>query len=110
MDEFFQRPAAITRGVLDLSADLAERLAFPCHFTRCEMPLWVSRHAPGIEDGLLMADRTTHGWKAMTVGTALDRRLVEPTLISLARAVAGWMAVHTARMRQHFSELDEHRR
>jgi hypothetical protein len=46
----------------------------------------------------------------MTIGTALHRRLVEPTLFALARAIAGWMAVHAARIRQHFSELDEHRR
>jgi hypothetical protein len=46
----------------------------------------------------------------MTVGTALHRRLVKPTLFALARAIASWMAVHTARIRQHFSELGEHRR
>jgi hypothetical protein len=46
----------------------------------------------------------------MTVGTALHRRLVEAALFALLRVVAGWMAVHTARIRQHFSELDEHRR
>jgi hypothetical protein len=44
----------------------------------------------------------------MTVGTALHRRLVEAALLTLARAVTGWMAVHTARIRQHFSKLDEH--
>jgi NADH/NAD ratio-sensing transcriptional regulator Rex len=46
----------------------------------------------------------------VTVGTALNRRLVEPTLITLARAVAGWVAVHTARIRQDFSEFGEDRR
>jgi hypothetical protein len=46
----------------------------------------------------------------MTVGTALHRRLVEATLFPLTGAIAGWMTVHATRIRQHFSELDEHRR
>jgi len=47
--------------------------------------------------------------RPVTVGTALDRRLVKPALFALARAVAGRVAVHTARIRQNFSELSEHR-
>jgi hypothetical protein len=46
----------------------------------------------------------------MTIGAPLHRRLMEAAQFALARVVAGWMAVHTARIRQHFSELDEHRR
>jgi hypothetical protein len=56
-----------------------------------------------------MANRTTHGGQTVAVGTALDRRLVGPALFALARAVAGGVAVHTARVRQDFSELSEHR-
>jgi hypothetical protein len=74
------------------------------------MPIRVSRHAPRIEVGLLVAVRTTHGRQALTVGTALDRRLVRTALFSLARAIAGRMAVDAARMRQHLSELGEYRR
>src|SRR5262249_55045649 len=101
-------PESDPRCAWDLS-DLTERLTFPRHLTRCEVPFRVARHGSGIEVGLLVADRTAHRWQAMTVGAALDRRLVEPTLFALARVVAGWMAVHAARVRQHFSELGEHR-
>ena len=65
-------------------------------------------HPAGIEIGVLVADRATHGRQPMTVGTALHRRLVKAALFALARVVAGRMAVHAARIRQHFSELDEH--
>src|SRR5919108_1561273 len=108
LNERVERAVSIARRVLDLGADLSERFAFPCHLARCELPLRVSRHAPRIEVGLLVAVRTTHGRQAMTVGTALDRRLMEATLFSLARAIAGRMAIHAARMRQHFSELGEY--
>ena len=47
---------------------------------------------------------------AMTVRAAHDRRLVQPALVALARAVAGRMAVDAARMGQHLAELGEHRR
>ena len=46
----------------------------------------------------------------MTIGTALDRRLVEPALFALVGVIAGWMTVHTARMGQHFAEFGKHRR
>src|SRR5262249_42126216 len=62
MDERFQWSPAIARGVLDLCADLSERFTFPCHLARCKLPLRIARHAGGIEVGLLVADRTTHGW------------------------------------------------
>jgi hypothetical protein len=67
----------------------------------------MARHAGGIEVGLLVADQTTHGWQAVTVGTALDRRLVEPTLFALAWAVAGGMTIHAARTRQHLAKFGE---
>src|SRR4029077_15286273 len=34
LDERFDGSVSIARGILDLGADLAERLAFPCHFAR----------------------------------------------------------------------------
>jgi hypothetical protein len=107
MYEFFQRAAAVAPGILDLSADLSERLAFPRHPTRREMPLRVARHAAGVEVGLLMADGTAHGRESKTVGAPLDRRLVESAQFTLVRPVAGRMAVDAARMGQDFAELGE---
>src|SRR5450830_329215 len=105
--EFFQRTAAVALAILDLSADLAERLSFPRHFTRCEMPFWVARHAAWLEVGMLMADGTAHGRKAKTVRPPLDRRLMEPAQFALVRAVAGGMAVDAALIGQHFPELSK---
>src|ERR1700694_4477952 len=108
MDEVFRLAAAIARGVFDLSADLRERFALPRHFARRDMPFRVTRHAAGLEVGFLVTDRTTHRLSTMTVGAALDGRLVKPALVTLARAVAGRMAVNTAWMGQHLAELGEH--
>jgi hypothetical protein len=42
MNKLFQRPAAIALAILDLRADLRERLALPRHFTRRETPCTAS--------------------------------------------------------------------
>ena len=46
----------------------------------------------------------------MSIGATLDRRLVEPAHVTLARTVAGGMTVQTARMRQHLAQFCEYRR
>src|SRR6195256_5142856 len=110
LNERVDRPVSIARGILDLGADLAERLAFPCHFTRGEMPDRVARHAGRVEVGALMADWTAQGREPKAIGSTLDRRLVEPAHVALARTVAGGVTVQTARMRQHLAQLCEYRR
>ena len=67
----------------------------------------IARHAAGVEIRLLMTDRTTHCRKPEAVFAALDRRLVQAAEIALARAIAGGMAVHAARMGQHFADFGE---
>src|SRR5260370_4386746 len=108
MDEVFDFPAAVTGGVLDLRADLGRRLAFPRHLARRDMPFRVARYAAGVEVRILVTDRTAHRLCTMTVNAALDGRLVQPALVTLARAVAGRMAINAARMRQHLAKLGEH--
>src|SRR5262245_25795453 len=110
LNKCVDRTVSIPCRVLDLEADLVERLAFPSHFTRGEMPDRVAGHAGGIEVGLQVADRTAHRREAKTVSTALDRWLVEPRHVALARTVAGGMAVQTTRMRQHLAQFREYRR
>src|SRR5262249_50785071 len=68
--QLLQRATPVAPGIFDLCADLTERLTFPRHLTRCEVPFRVARHVSGIEVGLLVADRTAHRWQAMTVGAA----------------------------------------
>jgi hypothetical protein len=97
--EVLERATAVSRRILDLSADLAEHLAFPRHLTRCEMPFGMTRHAPGLEIGPLMTNGAAHRLEAVTVRSPLDGRLVHPTQLTLAWAVAGRMAVDATRMR-----------
>src|SRR5262245_64185853 len=98
LNERVHGTVSVARWILDLEANLAERFAFPSHFTRGEMPDRVAGHAGGIEVGLQVADRTAHRREAKSVSAALDRWLVEPRHVALARTVAGGMAVQTTRM------------
>jgi hypothetical protein len=110
LDECFRRPVAVARGVFDLGADLAERFALPSHFARREMPDRIAGHVAWLEVRRLVADRTAHGRKTVSVRAAFDRRLMQPCGVALARTVAGGMTVEAARVGQHFAELDEHGR
>src|SRR5271165_6370899 len=74
-----QRPIAVLPRILDLGANLGERLALPSHFARREMPDRIARHPCGLEVCRLMAYRTSHRGKAKSVRAALDRRLVKPS-------------------------------
>src|SRR5260370_7754587 len=98
MDQVFDLPAAIMDGVLDLRANLGERLAFPRHLARRDMPFRVTRHAAGIEVRFLVTDRTTHRLAAMTVGAAPDCRLVHPTPVPLPPPVPRPTSVTTTRI------------
>src|ERR1700674_758433 len=75
LDEILQRPAAIALAILDLNANLAERLALPRHLPWREMPFRMSRHPAGVEIGALVAARATHRGEPVPVRTARDRRL-----------------------------------
>src|SRR5260370_15371214 len=108
MDQVFDLPAAIMDGVLDLRADLGERLAFPRHLAGRDMPFRVARHAAGLEVGFLVTDRTTHRLCTMTVNAAFDGRLVQPALVTLARADARPIAFKTTRLGTHPAEVRGH--
>ena len=60
LDEVLERPAAVALGVLDLGADLGERLALPGHLERREVPAGVAGHLPGIEVRRPVAYRAAH--------------------------------------------------
>src|SRR5205814_118053 len=57
MYEVFGTPAAVALRVLDLGADLANRLSLPRHLDRREVPFGVAGHASRLEIGALVADR-----------------------------------------------------
>src|SRR5262249_11529326 len=92
-------------GILELCADLAERFAFPTHFTGCQVPLRAVRHTCRFEIGSLVANWAAHCRKPEAICAALDRRLVQAAKIALARAITDRMAVDAPRMRQHLAEF-----
>ena len=106
-NEALQRSVAVARRILDLGADLADRLAFPSHLARREMPDRVARHPPGLEVCCLMANRTSHRRQAEAVGAPFDRRLMKSRRVALARAVASGVAIETAGAGQHLAELSK---
>lgn len=71
------------------------------------MPIWSAGDAARVEIRLLMADRTAQRRKAQAVLTTRDRRLMQAAEVALTRAVARGMAVHAARMGQHFGGFCE---
>src|SRR5271166_1935831 len=101
MHDVFERAAAIARGIFDLRTDLPERLAFPGHLMRREMPARIAGHSGGFEIGRLVADRAAHRRQPEAVFAALDRRLMQTPDVALARAIAGGMAIHAARIGEH---------
>lgn len=102
VDNVIQRAATIACRILDLRAYLPKRLAFPAHFAWRQMPNRIAGYATGIEIRLLMTNWTALRRKAEAVFTAKDRGLMRAAEVALARAIAGRMAVHAARMSQDF--------
>jgi hypothetical protein len=98
--DVIERAAAIARGILDLRAYLSDRLAFPGHFGRRQVPNRIAGHAAGIDIRLLMTNRTAQRRKSEAVFTADDRRLMRAAEIALARAITGRMTVRAALMGQ----------
>jgi hypothetical protein len=107
MDDVFEGAAAIAGRIFDLLTNLRRRLALPTHLMRRQTPAWIARHSGAFEIGRLVADLATHRRKSKAVFAALDRRLMQTPDVALTRAIAGGMAVHTARMGQHFAGLGE---
>src|SRR5439155_27369244 len=102
-------PAAVARGILDLLADLRERLALPRHLDGREVPLRMARYVRRVEVRHVMAGLASHAWRAMTVGTGHDQRLMRPPRIGLQRAVTRRVTVHAPRMLQHLAHPDKER-
>jgi hypothetical protein len=107
VDEIGERSATVAGRVLDLDADVVERLALPAHLEGCKVPLRVAGHACGIEIDLEMTDRATETDGAEAVRPALDGRLVQTAMLALARAVPDGVAIQAAGMGEDLSELGE---
>ena len=91
MHDLVEGAAAVSRGIFDLRADLCERLAFPAHLARREMPARAAWHAGGSEIGRLVADRAAHCRQSKAVIAARDRRLMQaPDVARRGRSPAGW--------------------
>src|SRR5690348_2772117 len=60
VDQLFDFAAAIAGRVLDLGADLGERLAFPTHLPWREVPFRVARYAARLEIGVAVTGLAPH--------------------------------------------------
>src|SRR5690242_13303245 len=101
MDELVHLPAAVALRVLDLRADLTDRLALPRHLAGGEVPFRMPRNAARLEVRRAVAGGAAQRHHPVPIGAALDRRLVRPPLVSLMRAVARGVTIHAARMGQN---------
>src|SRR4029077_14233222 len=99
-------PATVARGILQLRADLRERLVLPRHGQRREAPLGMTGNSRRVEVRFLMTGRAPHRADTVTVVAALHRWLVR-IAGSLRWPVAVRMAVLTARMSEHLSRFAE---
>src|SRR5206468_7596596 len=92
---------AVARRVLDLLADLTERLAGPGHRRRREMPLRMAGHARLRIVRRVMAGIARQARRAMAIGTAHHERHMRRHAIGLRGPLAYRMAVETAWVLQH---------
>ncbi len=98
VDQFIHRLAAVALGILDLLADLAQRLAEPSHLDGRHVPLRVPRDLARIEIRRTMAGGAAHGDSSQAVLAAHDYRLMGMAVLALRGAITGRMAVDAARM------------
>ena len=107
MNELVEAHPAVPVGVLDLSADLSERLPGPRHFNGRQVPCWMSRHTAGIEIGALVACRALHADGTEATCASHHEWLVRMSVVPLLRAIAGWVAIHASRMLDYFARFSE---
>jgi hypothetical protein len=93
--------AAVTRSVLDLFTDLAQRAAFPRHGSRREVPLWMTRNMRRLEVAWAVAGIAWQRRRSVIIRAPHHQRLMEPHPIRLVGAVAGRMTVHAPGMLKH---------
>ncbi len=93
--------------VLDLGADLAERLALPGHLGRGEVPLRIARHAGDIVIGRLVTGGAARPGAPMAVGRRAPPTAVRGHGVALGRPVGARMAVQAARAADHLARLLE---
>ena len=107
MNEIVHRLAAVALGVLDLFADLAQRLADPRHLDGRQVPFGMAGRRRGIEVFRPVAGRAAHADGAEAVDAAHDERQVRVAVVALRRAVARRVAVHAACAGDDLSGLAE---
>src|SRR5712691_9898947 len=104
-----ERLGAVALRILDLLADLTQRLPLPCHGLRCDMPPWVAWNAGLLVVCILVTGRAAHGDRPLVVGTADHQRRMRMAIIALRRSLTDRMAIHATRMLQDSTRLDEQR-
>ena len=107
VNDLVEAHPAVPIGVLDLGADLAERLAGPRHFNGRQVPCWMSRYTAGIEIGALVACRALHADGTEAACASHHQWLVRMSVVPLLRTIARRVAIHASGMLDYFARLDE---
>src|SRR4051794_36925706 len=109
-----ERAPAVAVLILDLLANLADRLPLPCHLERSEAPARMAGDAlvgrTGTDEGevlLGVAGGARESRDAHAAFATPGGRHVFVMIRALQRMFARRMAVHAARMREHFRDLAE---
>ncbi len=89
LDELLHRLAAVASRVLDLLADVGQRLAFPGHLDGRDVPQRMSRDLAGIEVSRTMAGCAAHANGTETILATDNERLVRMAVVTLIGPVAG---------------------
>src|SRR5688572_18463029 len=114
MADLRQVTVAVALEVLQLLADLAQRLALPGHRGGGQRPVRVAGNRPhrvaqGHRVRLAVAAVARHAWQAVIVGTTGHFGHVRMQVIALRGGALHRMAVEAAWMLQHFARLFEQR-
>src|SRR5262245_30146437 len=98
-----QVTAAVPIEVFELSANLSDRLALPCHLDRRHHPAWMPGNA--LVGRTLVQGKVPVGMAGHAGQITARQRHVRMKIVGLRWAIAHWMAVEAARMREHFGRF-----
>jgi len=110
--DFRETASAVSRAILQLHADFAQRFVLPGHRGRSDTPLRVTRDAGNrgytrCEVRISMARLAWQSRNSMVSRACVHRGYMRVQIIALRRPTCCRMAVHAARILDHLARLSE---
>src|SRR5262249_20773997 len=108
-----QRAATVTVGILDLLANVTDRLFLPSHLDGRPSPPWMTWDAPvrcPVDERkivICMTGATCKSGDAKAAVSPDDRRHVKVHIIALRRSITCRVAVHASRASDHLCHFVE---